>query len=249
MNRIPDKYFEQFKIPSYLIDNNRVLRPAAAFELAQELAGNGAYSLGMGYPQMSEHHIAWIVSRMRMEFLKPAQWEQKVEFQTWHKGVEQIFFRREYRMLDAATRELLARGTCSWLVMDMDKRLLFRTDRLGEYFDITPQNDESAVPELAPRLRIPSGAEENLIFSHRVRYGDIDFNGHANNTAYVKWAMDCLPEEISLGSYPKVIDINFNRETTLGSDVELYRTDLMQTEFYIEGKVSGVSHFICRIEF
>ncbi len=242
----PEKHSELITIPSYLIDCNRVLRPSALLGLVQEVAGNAAAEIGTGYSDMTAHGLAWIISRIHLDILKPAAWEQKVELQSWHKGLDLVFFRREYRMKDALTGEIMMNGTCEWLVLELEGRRLFRTDRLSNYFDITPQSDESAVKESAPKIRMPSNCAEEFIRSHEILYSDIDFNFHANNTDYLAWAMDCLPDELTLKSYPKSIDLNYNREIRPGEKVDLYRA-ITGNEAYVEGRIDGVSHFICKL--
>lgn len=245
-----DKYIERLKVPSFLIDCNMRLRPAAFMSIAQEIAGRGAEALGMGYDDLAAHGLAWIVSRMHIEFVKPAVWEQDVEIQTWHRGIESLFSRREYQLLDAQTRETLASATCAWLILDTNNRKLFRTDRFSELFDTGPQCEEYAVPCSAPRLRMPKDMEAEFIRTHKVRFSDLDFNHHVNNAAYLTWTMDSLPDEYCLHSYPKSLDINFILETRPNESVDIYRsikTSENGTEIFVEGKTGEQTHFICRL--
>lgn len=245
-----DKYIERLKVPSFLIDCNKRLRPAAFMAVAQAIAGRGAEALGMGQDELDAHGLTWIVSRMHIEFVKPAVWEQDIEIQTWHRGIESLFSRREYRLLDAETRETLASATCAWLVLDTTNRTIFRTDRFSELFNTAPQCEEVAVPCSAPRLRMPKDMEAEFVRTHKVRFSDLDFNNHVNNAAYLTWTMDSLPDEYCLHSYPKSLDINFIHEIRPNGTVDIYRSirhSETGTEIFVEGKAGEQTHFICRL--
>ena len=80
----------------------------------------------------------------------------------------------------------------------------------------------------------------------------MDFIGHANNTAYVLWSMDLLPDELVYEGKLKTLDINFNLETRAGEEIELWLSEEKTPDeqiYYIEGKVDGRSHFTARFIF
>ena len=87
---------------------------------------------------------------------------------------------------------------------------------------------------------------------HKVVYSDVDIIGHTNNARYMVWAMDCLDYETVSGRRVKDLFINFNKETTPGTVVRLFR---LQTEedgapvFYVEGRVEGKSAFCVKMVF
>ena len=56
-----------------------------------------------------------------------------------------------------------------------------------------------------------------------VRRGDLDALGHVNNTRYVEWALDAVPDEVLDGLHPAGVDVEFRREALPG-DVVLSRT-------------------------
>ena len=245
------KHSVDLQIASYLVDKNKYLRPSCFMSLAQEMAMEGADVLNFGYDDLAKFGLAWVISRTHLEFADTPKWKDLLQFSTWHKGVEGLFFLRDYLLTDREGNTKV-KGTSSWIVIDTQSRRLFRTDRLAEHFDISPQCTDNAVEHPAEKIIIPKDSQTVLAGKHTVKYSDLDFIGHANNTAYVAWSMDMLPEETVLEKPLKVLDINFNLETKAGEEIELYRTAEITPEgqvYYIEGKVNGRSHFTARFIF
>ncbi|MGM9790834.1 MAG: acyl-[acyl-carrier-protein] thioesterase [Candidatus Cryptobacteroides sp.] len=245
------KYKKALQIPSYLVDSNKRLRPSCFMSLAQEMAMRGADMMNFGHNDLAKFGLAWVVSRTHLEFTDTPKWKDELEFSTWHKKVDGLFFLRDYLLTDTQGN-VKVKGTSSWLVIDTRTRRLYRTDRLAENFDLTPQCTEDAVEQPAAKIIIPKDLESELSGRHTVKYSDLDFIGHANNTAYVSWAMDTLPLTTVLEKPLKVLDINFNLETKAGEEIELYRTAQITPEeeiYYIEGKVEDRSHFTARLAF
>lgn len=243
------KHIENVEITSYMVDYKKQLRPSNFFALAQEVAMKGATNYGFGYENLAEHDLAWVVSRTKIIFNKIPHWKEHFDFLTWHKGIIGPFFIRDYQLV-APDGEVYVNGTSSWITINTKTRSLFRTDGLSQYFDVTPQCLDNALEEQAGRIVMPKDSE--LIASHKVMYSDVDFVGHANNTSYVSWATDCLPVELLKESYPRVVEIVFNKETHGGEVVDIYRKVVGSengTTVYFEGRTGDVTHFTARFTF
>ena len=99
---------------------------------------------------------------------------------------------------------------------------------------------------------MPRGTEPEPAGEHTVVYSDVDIIGHTNNVRYLVWAMDCLDYETVSTRRVRDVYINFNKETTPGSTVQLFR---LQTEedgapvCYVEGRVDGKSAFSVKLVF
>jgi hypothetical protein len=59
--------------------------------------------------------------------------------------------------------------------------------------------------------------------------------------------MDCLPMDVALQPM-KDLYINFNKETTVGENVQLYRVQ-DGNAWFVEGRVDGKSCFVVKMEY
>lgn len=244
----PDKKtIRRFPVACYDTDVAHYLKPGAFMDLAQEVANISADSLGFGFDDLQRYGMAWVLSRMEIDFLATPRWKDEVELQTWHKGFEGPFYVRDFRMLGPdGTPAVLA--TSSWLVFDVEARRLLRREHLEKKLPLDTRHPESAIDTPCDKVVLPAEAVIEEIAEHTVSYSDVDFVGHTNNARYVVWAMDCLPYEEVASRRVRRLRINFNKETRPGDVVELFRTPV-EGGWMVEGRMGDRSSFCAEILF
>ena len=238
------KFCQDLRVPCYQTNRQTVLKPAAFMDMAQEIAYWAASELGFGYDTLHVHHTAWVLSRMHIHFESFPMWREDVCLYTWHKGAEGLFYLRDFDLRNAAGESCI-QGTSSWVVMDEQTRRIVRPEELQNLLSVEKVDDAIAVP--APKVQLPREGQPEPAGEHTVAYSDLDIVGHTNNVRYVVWAMDCLP--LDEAEKPvKDLYINFNKETTHGQRVELFRLKDGNV-WYVEGRVEGKPCFVLKLEY
>lgn len=239
------KFRQEVCIPCYQINRNALLRPSAFMDLAQEIAYWAAQALGFGYENLHVHHTAWVLSRMHVHFDRFLKWRDNASLYTWHKGSEGLFYLRDFELIGADGTSAV-RATSSWVVIDERTRRFVRAEDMPSSLVLDYQVDD-AVAEPAPKVVLPKDTCPEPAGEHRVVDSDIDIIGHTNNARYVVWALDCLPPEVAQQPM-KDLYINFNKETTAGETVQLFRLQ-EGNAWYVEGRVDGKSCFVVKMEY
>ena len=162
-------------------------------DLAQEAAGLHAVYLGFGYDDLIKTKTAWILSRVHVEFPDTPLWREEMTLTTWHKGLNRLFFIRDFVMTDKQGRERV-KATTSWLVLNLETRSMVRDPKLVEEGTICTEN---AIENQADKVRMPRDVEAVPVHEHVVGYSDVDMLGHANNAMYMQWAMDAVDYELA----------------------------------------------------
>lgn len=225
-------------IPCYDTDVAYRLKPASFMDFSQEIAQQHAAVLGFGYDALQETRTAWVLSRLHVKFIKYPVWRDDVDFTTWHKGAERLFFLRDFKMTDR-NGEPAVLATSSWLIINLDTRRLVRSVGLNGF---DTDFKEHAIETSCDKVLMPKGVQAEVAGEHMVAYSDVDMNGHANNARYIVWAMDALGYEFLADNPVKELKINFNHETKPGETITLYRA-VQGNLHYIEGKVGERSAF------
>jgi len=242
------KFTQNFTIPCYDTDASWRLKPTSFMNLAQEAAGLHAVHLGFGYDDLIVNNTAWILSRVHIEFLDTPKWRENITLTTWHKGLNRLFYLRDFILTDENGKERV-KATTSWLVLNLETRRLVRDPQLMEEGTV---NLENAIETPADKVQLPKDVEPVLAFEHVVGYSDVDMNGHAINAMYMQWAMDAVDYDIASARPVRELTINFNHETKAGDSVALYRYVVEQEDglhVFVEGKVSDVSAFCVEMIF
>ena len=242
------KYIVKHRLTCYETDAAWRLKPASFMNMAQEAAGCHAVELGFGYDDLIAKNTAWILSRVRVDFLDTPLWREDMTLTTWHKGLNRLFFLRDFIMTDSEGRERV-KATTSWLVMNLETRRLVRDPNLMEDGTICTEN---AIETPADKVQMPKDKEPMFVMNHLVSYSDVDTNGHTNNAMYMHWAMDAVDYEISSQRPVKSFTINFNHETKPGDLVTISKVVVEQEDgrhVFVEGKVDDTSAFCVEICF
>jgi acyl-ACP thioesterase len=216
--------------------------------LAQEAAGQHAVYLGFGYDDLIKTGTAWILSRVHIEFVDTPKWRDEVVLATWHKGLNRLFYLRDFIMTDKEGRERV-KATTSWLVLNLETRRLVRDPQLMEEGTVCTDN---VIETPADKVVMPKDVEPEHVMDHVVAYSDVDMLGHTNNAMYMQWAMDAVGYETASSMPVRKVTINFNHETKAGEQVNIYRASVQQEDglhVFVEGKVDGTSSFTVEIVF
>lgn len=244
MNRLT----ENLTIPCYQTDASWRLKPAAFMDLAQEMANRHATVLGFGYDNLIKTKTAWILSRMNIKFEKTPLWRDEVSLTTWHKGLNRLFFLRDFIMKDKEGNECV-KATTSWLVLNLETRRLVRDPYL---MDEGTTCSDNVIETPADKVQMPKDIEPELIVEHKVAYSDVDLNGHTNNAMYMHWAMDAVDYSVASARPVREMTINFNHETKAEDIVKIFKTDVEKEDglhVFVEGKVGEESSFCVEIIF
>ena len=242
------KLVQHHTITCYDTDATWRLKPASFMNLAQEAAGQHAVHHGFGYEDLIKTNTAWILSRVYIEFIDTPKWRVDITLTTWHKGLNRLFFLRDFILTDKEGRERV-KATTSWLVLNLETRRLVRDPNLMEDGTVCTEN---VIETPADKVVIPRDVEMEYVMDHVVAYSDVDMNAHTNNAMYMQWAMDAVEYETASTKPVRSVTINFNHETKAGDSVATYRTSVQKEDgllVFVEGKVAEVSAFTVEILF
>ena len=207
---------EKFKITSFQVDFQGKIKPTNLMQLFQEAAGNHAAHLGAGYDALVENKLFWALSRIRVEIEKLPKWGDEIWVETWPYSLVGPFFRRDFIFYNDRN-EVIGRGVSGWLLISSETMRPQRADKLPAEL---PFNEGKRALETFPdRL---NGKAENLVFSKKILYNEIDVNNHVNNTRYLDWVMDCFDLEFHKSHLLKSFTLEFLNEMHWGDEVELF---------------------------
>jgi acyl-ACP thioesterase len=209
---------EPFTVHTYELDaaGRASIQSLCAF--LQEAAGRNAEQLGVTVPQLMQHGLTWILSRLLVRIRSYPRWWEKLVVETWPSGFHRLFALRDWRIF--RSDELLAEATSAWLMVDVESRRPVRPQSHGTWAGrIHP---ERAIALTLNKLEEPApAAASGKVFEERfsVRYRDLDMNGHANNVGYIDWLLECLPFELRQSHEIRELELNFLNEVTAGQEI------------------------------
>jgi medium-chain acyl-[acyl-carrier-protein] hydrolase len=235
---------QPFPVHSYEVDTEGRLAPRALCAFLQEAAGGDAARAGYAMERLAEAGLVWVIQWMRVEVERYPRQGETLHVTTWARPFERALARREFDVVDEAGARV-AVGTSRWVVVDLRAR---RLARLPEFVRRCP------VPDRAPALdRAPSALEPaeppDLERRFEVRRGDLDTVRHVNNTRYVEWALETVPEDVQERCRPSAVEIAFRREAVYGDTVAARTRSLADAgdRAFVHGlRAEGSGHELAR---
>jgi len=205
-----------FTVKTYECQADGSMKLHVLMQHLQEAAAVHAEQLGFGYDRLNQINSCWVLSNLRIEIDRLPRWNEKVTVTTWPSGHNRVAATREFVGRDPDGCELFKAGS-EWMVLDREKNRPKNLLRLGLPL---PESGQKTIAGKLTRLEPRSSYSQ--VEHVRVPYSSIDLNGHANNTEYVRWAMDALRRTFQFKG-----SIHFAQATYLAEVFEGDQIDLL----------------------
>ncbi|WP_252893519.1 acyl-[acyl-carrier-protein] thioesterase [Lentilactobacillus senioris] len=172
-------------------------------------------NLGIDHNVLGEQGLGWVVTSYSMKVNRMPRVDELITVTTRGTSYNRFFAFREFWVVDADGQELVKIDSI-WVLMDEVKRKITTISP-----EVVSQYESEAVKKV-PRLPRPTAPPEAVIAekNYQIRYNDIDFNGHVNNSRYLEWIVDTLPMTFLEQHNPRTIDIRFENEVVYGQTVQ-----------------------------
>ncbi len=210
------KLITKSEVSAHQADYLKRLKLSSFFDIMQDGAYKNADDYGYGFYDMVDKGLIWVISRIKVIWENDAYFEDELEFSTWAKGLERLFFRRDYLL--KSNSKTVAKATALWLIIEEKSRRPQRPTVITDYQ--TKFIEESAIDEVPRKIDIIEDTE--FVFSKSVRHCDLDINGHMNNERYVELALDALPQGY-FEKQLKTFEIEFKQESKFGDELIMTR--------------------------
>ena len=208
-------YREKFKLYGNDCDCFGRVKPSALLGILQEVAGAQCVELNMSWEEMAAKNLFWAITRQHVQITRLPRAYETITIETWPVPASRVAYPRSTIGYDEHGNELF-RCMALWVLMDLKNRTMILPGKSGIVVPGHIRGLELPAPKsLSPRVL--SAAQERT-----VRFGQLDRNGHMNNTKYLEWAMDLLPGAFHAGHPLKSFTVCYLNESREGDRVTLH---------------------------
>ena len=225
MNKFEKVGVFHFKTESYLLDfRGRVTIPMIG-NYMMHAASNHASQRGFGFSDMTEKHTAWVLSRMAIEINRYPEMSEPVTLYTWIDEVGHLFTGRSFELCDSSGAAIgYARSV--WAAIDMQTRRPTPLDAevLGEYV-----SDKVCPIEKPGKIAATESDFEGL--PYKVKYSDLDINGHFNSIKYIEHLLDLFEVDLFREKEVRRFEIAYLSEGRYGMPLTLHKSETEQDKY------------------
>lgn len=191
------------------------LKITEALNYLQDAASAHATQLGLGFREMHQAGLFWVLSWIRLEFSAFPHFGNQVIIQTWPKCPYKMLSIRDF-ILKFADGTEFCRASSAWLVVDAATTRAVPLERLPQ--KIAYQSERVALSVLPEKL---TASPTEVVASRTIQYSDLDVNMHVNNVRYVEFVMDCYSLDFHRTHQLKTLTMSFLQETKYGEQLNI----------------------------
>lgn len=227
-----------YDINSLVLNAHKRLGLYGLLRILQDTAWLHADALGCGYHAMAQHGTFWVLTRQRVRMTRWPEWGETLTVKSWARPLNGPLAPRDFALFSG--EEPLGAATTLWLVLDAQSHKPQRN------LPAIACRTDGALSLNAEKITPAGGLTD--IATRTVMNGDIDMNGHVNNTSYGSWILDTLPAQTIATQTVQEYEINFLAETRLGETVTLCGSrKAAVSQDYVGRREDGKTAFIARL--
>lgn len=179
-------------VPFSGIDPRGRVKFSVLLEMFQQMADEDASKYGLSVRQTISRSITWVLRKYRVELEKyPTKESGDIRIRTYAEPYRNLFSLRSFKLWDSRG-EFLGSAYTWWVLLDMAKQRPIRLDKC----ELMTAFKDRLTDELPPDVKIPGVTAPSATDVWKVRWHDLDVNGHTNHTVYFSWALDTVPDEV-----------------------------------------------------
>lgn len=207
------EYRMKTEVDVHDVDYNGVAKTSSIMRYMQTAAQCQLTEGGMSYDNLKKNNRAFILSRLKLEILKPMRAYAPLTAVTYPCESRGYSFLRCYAL--ESDGEVVARAISVWALIDTESRGLVKVNDFDLGLPILPKNELVLAAMKLPTTLMDVGG-------YGVHYGDVDQNRHMNNTKYPDMYSNYLPLE---GKMIRSITINYANEAQIGEKLRVLRAE------------------------
>jgi len=205
---------QKFRVRAYETDPHGRLEVPILCKLMQETAAAHATVLGVSVETLMDHGVAWVLSHLHLKVNRWPGSDAEITIETWPEAANRLIIERRFEILDSAG-DLAASASTYWLVLDLERRRPVRLPAV--VLEAMEQHEIGSATAKPGRLDGPDLVDQERVFT--VRRSDLDLADHVNNTSYVEWAMEAVPDEVWANQELAEFQIGFLSECHQGQTI------------------------------
>ncbi|MGL4485051.1 MAG: acyl-[acyl-carrier-protein] thioesterase, partial [Anaerovoracaceae bacterium] len=235
-------FCSDYKVNYYDVDQKHRLKVGRLISVLQGIATMHTAYFGQTSKWYKEQKKAWLLLNWQLKINRMPMDNEETVIKSWAHTYKGLRAHRAFEMQNT-DGEVLVLGESCWVLYDAEKQKPARPDP-EKYHDHLVSTKPAAIPEATYKIPKPQREEnaekeieaatqgselKNKERQFTVTRRDIDTNNHVNNSSYVEWAMDDIPEGIFVDGTIKELIVEYKHQSFLGMNI-ISKTEEWQTE-------------------
>lgn len=200
------RYSEDYQVPFFMGTATGDISVADTVNIMMLVSEHQLDELNIGVAGLAEYGAGWVITQNQMEINRLPRVDERLHVWTEATSYNRLLCYRTYG-IDDLDGNNIALIHSTWVMFDLQKRKIMP---IIDAIAAPTGAVKSAKVERLPRVTKMGAADGAR--DYRVRYFDIDFNGHVNNVHYFDWLCDSLGNDWLQKNRPVSVNIKYEQE-------------------------------------
>lgn len=234
---------KEITVMEYECDVQRRIKLSGIMHHAQQMGSDHLATKHVDYRQMYADGMVFVVNKMKITVNRRPEFQERLLLTTIPKEPKGVQFIRD-TLFETLDGERLVEVSISWALINPETRRILRPSAFDRYgFRFNPNDGETVT---GYKLRQPEGI--HIIHHRQVRYSDLDYNGHVNNSVYADMVCDMLPIDQVGEREIAGFGIIYHKEAKFGQVLDVTAVPVGNS-WYFGGKCLDARCFEAEIQF
>ena len=203
-------YQMQMKIPFDMADINGHIKLPDLILLSLQVSGMQSIELGVSDKTvLDQYNLVWIITDYEIDVVRLPRFAEEITIETEAMSYNRLFCYRRFTIYDDGGQELV-HMMVTFVLMNRDSR---------KVHSVEPEIVAPYQSEFSKKLiRGPKydSLENPTSKDYRVRFYDLDMNGHVNNSKYLDWIFEVMGADFLTKHIPRKINLRYVKEVKPG---------------------------------
>ena len=223
------------------IDQNLTVRIASLMRIIQDTIMDHTEEIHVGKQDTIDKGIIWVVTRLRLDIERLPKYQEEILIKTY-PGATKSFFYQRFLSIEDMSGNTIVKLSSIWTLLDAKTRMITLNQEIASRCLEEHHDGELPLPE-----KIDIKHELGIKDERRVRYHDVDLNGHLNFTKYIEFILDLYSSDFYRKNPIKSIILNYAKEIKEDQIVKVLASDTNPDELKIVSDLGD--HLFAKIEY
>ena len=183
-------YSFQDKVRYSEVDRHGKLSIPAVVNYLQDCSTFQSEALGVGIEHLKKVHRAWLLTSWQRDLLEDMHRGEDIKVGTWSYSAKGVYGYRNFVIRTLEDRPLVNADSL-WVFVDTESGKLVKVT--PEDIDVYEREEKIDMEYLGRKIKVQGeGVEKDPVY---IKKYHIDTNGHVNNSWYVWFAMEFVPDD------------------------------------------------------